>query len=156
MSAYGITQVDAVEEILDTIYNLLKSESSTMQVDLVVRGDTMTGAPKGKTLWIFPDLADCTHTAGLTEYWRMRIQLVATVVDADRVRGQKRAHSIINNAMSALVICRRLDKGMRFVQDVKKERVQFMPPRAPEARTGILSCGGIMQITFALREGEAK
>jgi urease gamma subunit len=149
-SQYAITHDEAIQIIIDESIAILSSESKGMLGVNVIDGDMTRESVNDDSLFVYVDNAQCQQNHGIRETWTMVISLVAWVINEDVKAGQKKARQVVARAMQLLTENKRLN--INFVQEVRKLTFVTRPQRAPEDASGILRCGGTIEVKYMINE----
>lgn len=145
---------DAIDEIIDSIYNTLKDEIGEGKllegINELVIGDRHKTKPAVPAIWIFAETASIAHPPmALGEKWTLPIILSAIIKEDDAELGYREATKYAAKARSVILKNRTL--GLRdFVQDTQSSRFE---PSAPWLRQGnLFAANAVLNVIFTILE----
>lgn len=144
----------AINDILASIQNTLEAKIQTGEeldiIKAIYRGDRATKSPKTPCVWIFPDVAICSHPpTAIMESWEMPINLVSVFYSNDAEEGYKRANELAARARTQILKNR--DLGLNtFVQDTRSGR--FEPSNPAYVAGNNYSAVSVIIVTFNVLE----
>lgn len=137
-----------VQAIVDTITEGVEDSGGELtDVEKVVRGDRMRGAPEPGTIWVVPRAARYTPTDYVTQGWTMPVDIAAITKDDDAEEGSgaQDAQRLAAEGMRLALGLAREDRS--WLIDVRPE--SFDPTARGESENRSLYwCYATVRVTF--------